>query len=190
MNLPRLRVEASPVTLAVLVLAIFGIVGAAIHNHDVAEQAIGARSVALKQLHADSVRHAAVLDSLARVYKPDTVRLWRTVRSVDSIPAIVDVPRLLDSLRRAGVVRPETLKVPISLGDLARVDTLRLACPEVVRTCEARSAVLDTALGEARQTVDLVRPADGSSGLKTAGKVAGVVVVAVAIAKLLGFVHW
>lgn len=93
----------------------------AAYNHG--QREIGRRDIMLAQTRADLQQARRLADSLEKVYRVDTLRLWRTVRALDT--QTVTVERW----------KHDTLEV---VRYVQRADSAVNACTLAVGTCEQR----------------------------------------------------
>lgn len=115
-----------------------GFVG--LYNHY--QREIGRRDMVLAQSRADLKAAKHRLDSLEAVYRVDTVRLWRTVRALDTLTVTVDR------------WKHDTLTV---VQYVAKADTAIRACTLALGTCEQRVGAERTARLTAEQQVKLLQ---------------------------------
>jgi hypothetical protein len=114
-----------------------------------AEREIGRRDLLLAQARADVASASRKADSLAKVYRVDTVRLARLVQRWDTLYA-----SLTDTLT---VARTDTVRVPVQV--LVTADSTIRACRAVVLTCEQRVAAADDRSRAALRQADALRRA-------------------------------
>jgi hypothetical protein len=94
------------------------------------QREIGRRDLLLAQARADVASASRRADSLAKVYRVDTVRLTRLLQRWDTLYA-----RVTDTVTLA---RTDTVRVPVQV--LVTADSTIRACHAVVATCEQRVA--------------------------------------------------
>jgi hypothetical protein len=164
-----------------VVMATLGVLatGGALATYNHYQREIGRRDILLAQ--ADTAHRAAMrqADSLAKAYRPDTVRLtkWRTKWDSTGLRRL---EHTLDSLQRLGVAHPETVTVEVPVSDLVTADTTIRACTMALRTCEQRvGAERDGRLAAERQVKLLEQQLPGAFTPwrhRAEGAVAGVLV--------------
>lgn len=132
---------------------------------------------AAQQRERDALDRA---DSLARVaQRVDTQYVgekkvyagWRTRWDT---ARVAHLEQVLDSLGRAGVQRPETVKVEVPVSVLVTADSAIAACSVLILTCEQRVAVRDqriTAMDEARAAHLKTHPSRAKRVVQDLGKV-------------------
>jgi|GEM_PF-5649103 len=91
------------------------------YNH--VQREIGRRDLLIAQYAATAKTEARRADSLAKVYRIDTLRLWKVQRVTDSLTVTVDR------------WKHDTLRV---VEYVAKADTAIKACVQALGTCEAR----------------------------------------------------
>ena len=113
---------------SVVLLAFAGLVGEALGRSRAEGDALD-RSLAM--VRVEVARQTARADSLAKRYRADTVRLWRSVSHYDSV-------RVRDTLlvTRVDTVHHDTTRVVFV--PRAAADSAVAACVMAVRTCESR----------------------------------------------------
>lgn len=130
-----------------------------------AERAAGARAV-LVQIYADSVhRSARRADSLARIYRVDTVTLHRLDRVYDTVYLRADLSRVIDSVRVAHPARPDTVRVAVPVRVLVAADSDIRACRITVADCETHAEALAAQLAAARAELAALSSAGSGPGL-------------------------
>lgn len=130
---------------AVLLMAVF--VATALYGAEQRKRGAALALVAVEAARADSLETA--MQRQLRQLRVDTVRLVRLETRWDS-SRVRYLEGTLDSLRRAGVQRPETVKVEVPVHVLITADSTILACRVALRsaitltdTCGQRVASLE-----------------------------------------------
>lgn len=107
------------------VLALLAILtgSGALGYYNAVQRRIGRQEAEIAQLVAERRQALMRADSLEKAYKVDTVKFWRTVRTVDTLTQSVDV------------WKHDTLKV---VEYVEKADTAIKACTLALQTCEQR----------------------------------------------------
>jgi hypothetical protein len=145
-----------------LTLALVVVVGFAAWQGQRSEREFGIRDAAIRASEARVIVLERVADSLRRAYRTDTVRLWRSIRALDTLTVTVDQWKH-DTVRVVEYVR-------------AADETAR-ACTRAVATCEERLKVADSLRIEAEGQRDTLRKQERrpwtSVGLEYDGRLGG-----------------
>ena len=128
------RIPSAAYLYGVLAVAVFGAYqGWAYHQREV-----GKRDLLIAQAEQENATLRAREDSLAKAYRVDTLRLWRTVRALDTLTVSVDH------------WKTDTLKVVEYVG---KADSTVKACTLALGTCEQRVAVAQKGWDNARREI-------------------------------------
>lgn len=140
MNVKALLRQVPTIYYLVLVLGVGAIGAYQYWAHEQQEKgALRLRIAQHEQTNAD-LRHVA--DSLAKVYRTDTVRLTRLKLKTDTLTATVDV------------WKHDTLKV---VEYVHQADTTLRACTQALGTCEARVKVAEDGWANARSEISRIK---------------------------------
>lgn len=142
-------------------------------SYNAIQREIGRRDVLLSVTRADLKRAKVRIDSLERAYRVDTLRMWRTVRTLDTLT--VNVERW----------KHDTLKV---VEYVAKADTTIKACTMALSTCEARVGAERDGRLAAEKQVKLLQSQMPSKLTPLRHRIEGAV-VGVAVSALVGVIR-
>lgn len=156
MKLSGVLSSVVPSVLAVLALA----GGLAVYNHG--QREIGRRDLELEISRHQLAQLQPLRDSLARAFRPETVRFTKWRRIYDS-SRVRGLEQLLDSLRAAGVSSPETVRVAVPVRVLVAADSTITACSETLPTCREIHRTDSLAIDGLRQQLRAVSVGQASA---------------------------
>lgn len=123
-------------------LALAALAGFALFAYGQARANAALADAELKRLRAQRDSLAATRQRIDTVYAGEKLvfaglkERWDTLR-------VAHLERLLDSLRRAGIASPETVRVEVPVQVLVTADSTIRACSALVLTCEQRVEIRD-----------------------------------------------
>lgn len=121
-------------------LAVMAVSGVTYYNH--VQREIGKRDLLLASSRAEIKDWKHKADSLAKVYRIDTVRLTRLRVATDTLTQTVEV------------WKRDTVKV---VEYVTKADSALKACTQVIGTCEARGNALQNALNASEKANRLLK---------------------------------